>query len=306
MKASNYLFMAAAAVVFAACSNENDSVNDGPVAAQINAEIDGMTTRASGTEWAVGDAIGVTETSTTGKGKTRGSNVKYNRITNDWKADGEPIYFEDLENVSFRAYYPFQGTSGTSAGEISNITTENQSEQSKFDFMFASGATASKGSPKVNFTGNYKFRHRMSQLTLTFKAGSGVTLPSKLTGYKVKGLVMSGTFNTETGIAEATAEGTTADLSLSLNVTENVTEYKADPVILYPQAPASEDFKIEVTVDGVTYNATLKLPDGTQKQFKAGVNLTYDVTINKTGLSVGTADIADWVTQAGGSGTAEM
>lgn len=306
MKASNYLFMAAAAIVFAACSNENDPVNDGPVAAQINAEINGMTTRASGTEWVENDAIGVTVTNVANSGKTQGANVKYNNTTNGWKADDAPIYFEDLEEVTFSAYYPFQGMSGTSAGTINSITTTNQSEQSKFDFMFATGATASKGSPNINFTGDKKFKHCMSQLTFTFKAGTGVTLPGKLTGYTLKGLIMSGTFNTETGVAEATTGGGTPDLSLSLNVTGNAIEYKATPVILYPQAPTDGKFNIEVTVENVTYYATLEVPAETENQFKAGVNLTYDVTINKTGLSVDEAEIVDWVTQTGGSGTAEM
>ena len=60
MKGTKYLFLAATALSLAACSSddENMGVNDGPVAAQITAGIN-LPTRASGTTWDAGDAIGV-------------------------------------------------------------------------------------------------------------------------------------------------------------------------------------------------------------------------------------------------------
>lgn len=311
MKSSNYLFMTAAAVVFAACSNENDPVNDGPVAAQINAEIDGMTTRASGTVWAEGDAISVTVKSVANSGKTKGANVKYHKITNGWEVDDAPIYFEDLNEVTFSAYYPFQGTSGTSAGTISKtITADDQTakNQPKIDFMFASGAKASKKNPIVNFqqvdaNNDHRFKHCMSQLTLTFIAGTGVTLPGKLTEYTVLTVTMDGEFNTETGEAKASMHPGT---SISLPLTPDKDTYTAAPLILFPQTQPQNKFFINVTVEGVRYAAELQLPVETDYQFKAGVNLTYEVTINKTGLSVGTAEIVDWETQVGTGASAEM
>lgn len=308
MKASNYMLIAAA-LVFAACSNENDPADNGPVAAQINAEIGDMTPRASGTLWVNGtDAIGVSVVSVENSGKTTGANVKYNKTAAGWEADS-PIYFEDLNEVTFRAYYPFQGESGTDAGTISktiSASDQTTAEQPKIDFMFATGATASKNSPNVSFTGDYKFKHCMSQLTLTFKAGTDVTLPDKLTGYTLKGLIMAGTFNTKTGEAKAKTEGsTTADLSFTFTVNEG-DSYTTAPVILYPQSTANNQFDIEVTVEGETFKATLTLPNETNNTFKAGVNLTYTVTINKTGLGISSADIEDWTSVTGTNGTAEM
>ena len=53
---------AALALSLAACTNDEENLNDGPVAAVINAEIsDAVSTRASGTAWAERDEIGISE-----------------------------------------------------------------------------------------------------------------------------------------------------------------------------------------------------------------------------------------------------
>ena len=52
---------AALALSLAACTNDNEVMDNGPVAARINAEIsDAVATRASGTTWDENDRIGLT------------------------------------------------------------------------------------------------------------------------------------------------------------------------------------------------------------------------------------------------------
>ena len=61
MKTRLFTF-AALALALAACTNDNENLNDGPVAAVINAEIsDAVATRASGTQWTTNDEIGISE-----------------------------------------------------------------------------------------------------------------------------------------------------------------------------------------------------------------------------------------------------
>lgn len=61
MNKKNYLFIVLAALAFTACSNDDEpGVNNGPVAAQVTAGIEGVQTRAAGTSWDKGDQIGIT------------------------------------------------------------------------------------------------------------------------------------------------------------------------------------------------------------------------------------------------------
>ena len=77
MKKFRFLYIAAAALLFAACANEEDGIgNNGPVAATVKADIsNNIKTRgtADNNSWTAGDAIGVYATSsgyTTGDNKT--------------------------------------------------------------------------------------------------------------------------------------------------------------------------------------------------------------------------------------------
>lgn len=59
---TRFFTLAALALALAACTNDNENLNDDSVAAVINAEIsDAVSTRASGTTWDNGDRIGVTD-----------------------------------------------------------------------------------------------------------------------------------------------------------------------------------------------------------------------------------------------------
>lgn len=314
MKAK-YLMIATAAMLLAACSNDEDVVNNGPVAAQVHAEIGNMvTSRASGTDWESTDAIGVSVADVANSGKTAGTNVKYTRKSNNSGFEtASPIYFQDLEEVTFRAYYPYKETAAMTDRKIISASTADQNQQKTFDFMFATGAKAKKETPAVNFTDNSssggtdcRFKHCMSQLQFKFEAGNDVALADKLTGYKVIGLNMAGTFDTETGSAAAnTTTVDIQDLSFTLSGVTDDKSYTTAPVILFPQSVTDNKFKIEVTVDSQTYKAELTLPQSTEYKFKTGYSLTYTVTINKTGLTIGSAEIQSWNT-ATSNGIAEM
>ena len=277
-----YLIMAVAALTFAACSNENDITEDnGPVAAEVKADISGrVQTRASGTEWGTSDAIGVSVTST---GLTKGTNVKYSRYGEGFKAES-PIYFQNLDEVTFSAYYPYNEAGGTIS---KTITADDQSgeNQPKIDYMFASGATASKASPTVSFTGtdadaanDHRFHHKMAKLDLTFNKGADTDL-QKMTGFTVSNLKMAGTFNTTDGEAKVTDDATATDLTITETPSESDTYTRS--LILFPQTVDSKKFSISITLDGQTYKAELTIPGG-KEALESGNKYSYTITVNKT------------------------
>ena len=191
MKKFKILYIAAAALLFAACANEEDGIgNNGPVAATVQADIVKNATRATtDNTWSSNDAIGVNVTS---YGYTIGDNVKYTTTGDGNFTSDNPIYFASAtEEVQFNAYYPYQeNVDGNGIVNNWNMAEVKEGEPCPADFLFATGATATKSSPQVQFTGDNQFKHCMSMIRLTFKAGDGINannanLKNKL---KLKGI----------------------------------------------------------------------------------------------------------------------
>lgn len=302
---TKFFALAALALSLAACTNDNEAIDNSPVAARINAEISNtVTTRASGATWEDKDKIGVSTIAGTG---TYYNNICYERNGSSFTATGENIYFQTPESVTFRAYYPFTGTPGESAGVLTGVSTgsENQTAENRplIDFLYATGATADTHHPTIDFTDNTKdngrdcsFHHCMSQITLTFEAGSGVSFTAvKPVSYTLSGLTLTGSFDTETGIAKADENTQAANLTMGLGGA------LTSSVILFPQTITSID--LTVNFNDNDYNATLTVPDGA---LKSGNNYTWTVTVRNKDLSVGKAEISDWNPVNGGNVNADL
>ena len=291
--------LAALALSLAACTNDNEVTDNGPVAARVNAEISGaVATRASGTQWATGDQIGIST--------VEGTGTYYNNVCYEWNGSGfttspeKAIYFETTNDVVFRAYYPYDENGGTL-----NATTdgEAQKNQPKIDFLYATGATANTHNPTINFTDGTKtggkdcsFHHCMSQISLTFEASDGLDFSTiKPTAYKLSKLLLEGSFDTATGIAKADENAQAADLDMPIS------SALSSSVILFPQEVQS--IGLTVVFNGNEYNATLTVPEGA---LKAGNNYTYTVTVRNKGLSIDSAEITDWNPVSGGDVSAEL
>ena len=321
MKAK-YVMIAVLATVLAGCSNDDENVVDnGPVAAQISAGVNAVT-RAQDATWEA-DAIGVMVTGTTGSGIEKlYKNVKYNTTATSsapatFTAEGgaaNGIFFQDAtETVTFAAYAPYQasaaaklpGTNGVISGSTDNQNTRDK--QKAFDFIYASGATASRTSPAIQFQNDYPFMHKMTRLVIIVKTSAehGFTAAQVTEGtYTLKGLNHTGTFNVTTGVAQAT--GTPTDDAWSLSEkslkTANETTQCTFTSILYPQT-LDKALTFTATIDGKTYtNSTDINPALT---VTAGTSYEYTITVKKTGLTVSGCTITDW-SKVTGIGDATM
>lgn len=302
---------ALAALAAAACSKDGGASvpGDKAVAAKVSADIGGVQSRAAGSSWAQGDAIGISTTSLT---KTEYANIPYGYDGSGFKPDGTVIYFQSEEEVTFSAYYPFAGVAGTSAGTVTATTSaavQTAAAQTAIDFLYASGAKADKTKPTISFTdksgsggADNSFTHRMSQITLKFIEGDDMLFTDKLTSYTLKGLRLGGTFNTLTGVAAADADLSGGDLTIALSgVSSDAGVYAAAPLILFPQEVSGGEIALEVTVDGEVYKTSLVIA-----ALEAGNNYIFPVTVRKTGLSAGQAELKGWTDVIGASADATM
>lgn len=310
MKTKYYLTMATVAAMFAACTN-NESVetDNGPVEAQITAGIDGPKTRAIDENWSENNTIGVRVTAAQSDMPNMYKNVPYKvnsgGSTGIFTVVGEGIFFQDAdETVTFSAYSPYKAsadnatlpdTDGTFTGENTQ-NQQDQSAQEAFDYLFASGATASKSSPQVEFKDEHLFQHKMARLILVLKTSTadGFTADKVFDQdnvYKLGGLKHNGTFNMTDGTATATGEAV-SDWNITGNyykddkIAENTRTYT---MILYPQTLGSA-LAFSATIDGETYTNTAAI----QPELAAGNSYTYTVTIKKTGLEVSGCTIEAW------------
>ncbi len=291
-----HLAFAALALCAVACTNDNENLNDGSVAAVINAEIsDAVSTRASGTAWAERDKIGISES------RFGYTNVLYRWENGKFTPAGTIIFFQDDDPTTFSAYYPYDADGGTLTATTDATAQQNQPA---IDFLYATGATASTHNPEVNFTDDTdaggtdcSFHHCMSQITLTFKEGSGVDFSTiQPTGYTLSGLMLTGSFDTTTGTAET--DDATAAQNLDMKLTNGAL---TSSVILFPQTKAS--IGLSVYYNSQPYTATLTIPDGA---LKAGNNYAYTVTVRNKDLSIESAKITDWNPVTGGNVSADL
>lgn len=294
MKTRLFAF-AALGIALTACTNDNEVTDNDPVAAVINAEIsDAVATRASGTAWAERDEIGISES------RFGYANVLYRWENGKFTPAGTIIFFQDDDPTTFSAYYPYDADGGTLTATTDATAQQNQPA---IDFLYATGATASTHNPEVNFTDDTdaggtdcSFHHCMSQITLTFEAGSGVSFTAiKPVSYTLSGLTLTGSFDTETGIAKADEDAQTANLTMGLG------GELTSSVILFPQTKAS--IGLSVYYNSQPYTATLTIPDGA---LKAGNNYTYTVTVRNKDLSISSATISDWNPVNGGNVNADL
>ena len=279
---TRFLAFAALALTLAACNNDNEILNnDGPVAAQFTADIyKAVSTRVNqdGTDWTDGDRIGIT-----GAGFT---NVPYLRQEDKFVAESTVIYFKDTETKTFSAYYPYQEDSELENGVAEVNTSAKQG--SGIDFLFATGATGSYRNQTVSFTGDHAFKHCMSLIKFTFKAGDGVIFSeTEPSGYTVDGLKNEGTFDTTSGTTAVTAtDGSQIAMQLNGATTSQV--------IILPQE-VTTPLDLSVSYNGESYKATLQRPTTPSANFyTAGYAYTYNVTLNNTGLTVSEAEITPW------------
>ena len=297
MKKFRFLYIAAAALLFAACANEEDGIgNNGPVAATVQADIVKNVTRATtDNTWSNNDAIGVNVTS---KGYTIGDNVKYTTTGDGKFTSDNPIYFADArETVNFNAYYPYQeNVDGNGIVNNWNMAEVKEGEPCPADFLFAKDATATKSSPQVQFTGDNQFKHCMSMIRLTFKAGDGINpynaiLKNQL---KLKGIYKTGSINTQTG--EVTIYGDRGIYESDVD-NKSLKNGATCEFIVFPQSLDNNkmDIELEVADNGTINTYTTSLTSSTNNEFKGGYLYTYPIRINNTGVVIEKAGITAWL-----------
>ena len=299
MKKFRFLYIAAAALLFAACADEEDGIsNNGPVAATVKADIStNIKTRATADNntWTADDAIGVYVISS---GNTTGDNKKYVTTNGDGTFEAADnnniIYFKDNKETTFSAYYPY--SESLTDGKMDwNMAEVEENQPCMADVLFASGATASKASPIVNFTDiEHRFKHCMSLVEFKIKPGQGVKYNNyKFNRLELKGIFRSGKFDTRTGSVETA--GDRGPIILNFDDVSFESE-KSFAYIMLPQSLESNKMDIEIylLLNDSEVKYTTPITPSTHGKFEGGKKYTYNITVKNTGITIEDAFIYPW------------
>lgn len=305
MKSYKYLAIAAAATVFAACSNDENGVNE-PTPIRLSSSLTVVKTRAATdiqtTAFLENEKVDVfiSEDGTDG---TTTSNpyaqpLVYTTGTNGALTTAEQQYFPTGgKSVNIHAVYPSGKVSAFDETPVDFTVEEDQSTEDNYkasDLMY--------GAPKSNpVSPTYDavvltFKHLLSKVTVTLKAGNGN--PS-LDGAKVELLNVYPTVKfTPSTQALGTAEGTATDITVMTTTGSSL----SGSAVIVPQTLGQQFIRVTLS-DGKVL--TGQLDNNTAPALTAGYEYKYDITAHLSTLTI-SSTIEPWNDGGTEDGTATM
>lgn len=299
MMKTNYLFIGMAALMMAACSNDENEpqVNDGRVAVSFAGGI--TLTRATTDAWEANDGIGIYMLEHGTKTVADGAaNRKYVTTAGDGKftPDGveQTIYFplSADEKVDFIAYCPQTDLTG----DVYKVDVSDQKNPANIDLLRSDNAV---GKDKSTNTVDLEFFHRLSRVEVELAAGEGVS-DAELAG-------MSITLGKQPVTADFNVlqNTLTAGQDLATLTLNTAADGKTASAIILPQESVSGR-NLELTLTGGT---VLTWPVEADRTFEQGKKTIFNITLKRT--PVGTevevnATIQPWGTQGTVSGDLEI
>lgn len=281
-----------AAGICYSCSSDDDGGMPERVAVQFStANITVPKTTAGGDQWVTGDRIGIFMLKD-GQSLSK-ANIAEGVDNVQYKADAgsnnqssfspvsSTIYYPVNDSkVDFIAYYPYKAT-GTNAGEIENYTypvdVSSQTKPEDIDVLYSNNA---RGYSKNSSTVDLQFDHALSKVS--FSLTSGIGSPN-LTGAKIKISDVATTATMEL------ADGTTTSTNSGTIIANTAADGLSSSAIVIPQTLSGTKLIVTLSDNVSKFEWTF-----TTTEFKEGKQYPYNITVDKTGITVTTGDIIDW------------
>lgn len=288
----SYSTAIAALILMSSCSKTDDIGSNG--ALNLKAQIGKAATKAGGTSWSAGDAIGVfmVNNGTTTIAENA-ANKKYATTgTSSFTAvSGSEIFFPmDGSSVDFIAYYPYSSTISALTDSYS-IDVSDQSTPASIDLLWAKADNAGTGYSKTAMTASLNFSHKLTRLIINIAAGTGMS--GSLSGTSVT------INNTNTTNTMSLTDGTLGTAASPADITPKTdTDGSSYSAILIPGS--YQNFVMTFTKNGETFTWT----PTNGLAFAAGTEYTYNITLDRTGVTIDGCTITPWSSGTGGTGSA--
>ena len=310
MKKNNIIAIAAIALTFTACSNDNDFTTnnegkDTPISLSVGVGELSVVTRAENTATLTDGELGLYITKNgekTLEGKYLCYNAKFTYSNSGWTCGTTYYWAADNATINYFAYFPFQGTERTAATSLSWDTSTQtgvgDGGYDPLDLLYVNGsATNTANDHGINIT----LGHVCSKLIVNVsKLGSEVDPRATVSSIKLGGIYPKGDFN----LSGDNAGTWTVDVNTAGDITMNNLGTAAtgmnstfESIIIPQTAP----FSLTITLSN---NATYKLsiPSHT---FEKGTCYTLTMQVGQDKVTIGNITQTPWQDEPGGNLTAQ-
>ena len=156
------------------------------------------------------------------------------------------------------------------------------------DLLYARTNNVAKTTVAVSMT----FFHLLSKIQIAVKPGNGLT-PAEITGITIRGTQVQAVFTPDKATAPnaigVAAAGSTADIKVGIDITDDFTAARYNDAIIVPQTVAANTAFIVVHL--TTGDLNYRLPANVT--FTSGKRYIYQITANLAGLNL-VSSIVDW------------
>ena len=306
MKKNNIIAIAAIALTFTACSNDNDFTTnnegkDTPISLSVGVGDLSVVTRAGSntTTPLTTGALGLYITKNGDKNiidKYLCNNAQFT-YNNGWSCGTTYYWAADNATIDYVAYHPYQ--SSITGNYISwNVTSQ---DSGNLDLLYQNASNvANTDSHSIDIT----LGHVCSKLVVNVsKLGSEIASGTTISSIKIAGLKAKGNFylladtNNGHGAGSWDPDVNPADIGMK-SITANEGMNSTYEAILIPQtAPFTLTIRLS---DNSEYQ--LAVPEQT---FAAGTCYTLTIQVGQDKVNLGSITQTDWVTKDGGPLTAQ-
>ena len=306
MNAKFYFLAAAASVMLAACSSDEKTTEQTTLRLTTKNVIADTRSAAQDlqlTQFANGENVGIFLVEDVNETPTlTGSNVTSYTQPLSYTADGagnlanEQFWPASGNGLFIYGIYPANAATAYNATGVEFTVQADQSSDANYmasDLM--TGAPAANPVARVSTPVPLTFTHLLTKVDINLTAGTGFTAADLATAtVSILGLKPTTTFNVQS-TAVSTPSGTATDIIAGTGVTTSA-------IIVPGQSVAAGTNFIKVSCAGGDYIYKM----GTATTFGASSVYTYNLTVNKTGLTLSTASITAWQSIGAVTGTAEL
>lgn len=304
MKKNNIIAIAAIALTFTACSNDNDFTTnnegkDTPISLSVGVGELSVVTRAENTATLTDGELGLYITKNgekTLEGKYLCNNAQFT-YNNGWSCGTTYYWAADNATIDYVAYHPYQSSI---SGNFISWDVTNQSS-GNLDLLYQN---ASNVANTVSHSIDITLGHVCSKLVVNVsKLGSEIAEGKTISSIKIGGLKAKGNFylfadsNNGHGAGSWDPDVNPADIGMK-SITANAGMNSTYEAILIPQTAA---FTLTISLSNNS-EYQLAVPSHT---FEAGTCYTLTIQVGQDKVTIGNITQTPWQDVSGGDLTAQ-